>query len=296
MECSIILDLLSPYIDNEVTEEERELVEKHLSECPSCAEEYHILKSVLNELSLIEDRDLPAGFHEDLMNKIGVKKKRNILRFTRQAFPVAAAAFMLVLVIGVVGLSNLDRWAKGSKMEYATDSVKEEASLEPSLDNNQKSMADMAEAPEMMVEAPQAEYSAAAGGSSDQEVSSEESAPMMIAADTESAAESTEALEPADQDSKSMERQEETAIGEEGLSLDEVSINGTTIEEETIDGAAADQSLLGINDKLEAVDDKERGEYGSNKPFRTGGLILIGAGVLVLPLIILYIVLKKKIK
>ena len=59
--CEKIRELISPYIDGEVTSEERELVDSHISECAECKTEYDKMKKtveMLNFSALSPDEDL----------------------------------------------------------------------------------------------------------------------------------------------------------------------------------------------------------------------------------------------
>jgi hypothetical protein len=68
--CPEVMDLISSYIDDEVSEIEKKSVEQHLRDCPECRKEYEYTLEVLNALKEIPDEELPQGFKEELHKKL----------------------------------------------------------------------------------------------------------------------------------------------------------------------------------------------------------------------------------
>lgn len=84
MRCEYYQELLSPYLDKELTKEEQEALEIHLQSCAYCRASLDRLQEMLKHLKVLQDVELPEGFHEKLMEKIGEQtttdktKKRSI--------------------------------------------------------------------------------------------------------------------------------------------------------------------------------------------------------------------------
>ena len=96
--------LVSSSLDGTLTESEREKLEAHLAECPSCAALKHDLEQ-MRALFAVE-AELPAGLHDDIMQ--GVRQEQR-LRVVQPAKPVrrmpvltmvAAAAVVVLVVLG----------------------------------------------------------------------------------------------------------------------------------------------------------------------------------------------------
>ena len=96
--------LVSSSLDGTLTESEREKLEAHLAECPSCAALKHDLEQ-MRALFAVE-AELPAGLHDDIMQ--GVRQEQR-LRVVQPEKPVrrmpvltmvAAAAVVVLVVLG----------------------------------------------------------------------------------------------------------------------------------------------------------------------------------------------------
>ena len=60
MTCNDYKDLLMGYLDNELSDEQRQRFEEHLAGCPECAselEEFRKLKTITDEVTLVEPED-----------------------------------------------------------------------------------------------------------------------------------------------------------------------------------------------------------------------------------------------
>ncbi len=91
-------------VDGTLTDSEREKLEAHLSECPSCA----ALKQDLEQMQALfeEEVALPASLHQNIMEKL---EQQQMLRVVRPEKPVrrlpvfsmlAAAAVVVIVVLG----------------------------------------------------------------------------------------------------------------------------------------------------------------------------------------------------
>jgi predicted anti-sigma-YlaC factor YlaD len=60
MTCHDYKDLMMGYLDNELSDEQKNRFEEHLSECPECAnelKEFQKLKAITDEVTLVEPED-----------------------------------------------------------------------------------------------------------------------------------------------------------------------------------------------------------------------------------------------
>jgi molybdopterin converting factor small subunit len=97
MSCEDIKNLLDEYITNELTESDKELVEKHLAQCDSCKAEYELLKAQKSELKELCE-PLPNGFEEKLAKKI---RGHRLASITAKFGAGLAAAVALVCAVSV---------------------------------------------------------------------------------------------------------------------------------------------------------------------------------------------------
>ena len=67
MSCKEVFERLHDYLDRELTPEEIKLVERHLADCPMCAEEYAFEGSVLRHVKgLLSETDVPSDLFQRL--------------------------------------------------------------------------------------------------------------------------------------------------------------------------------------------------------------------------------------
>jgi hypothetical protein len=102
MECKNIEELLSPYLEDELTEQEREAVEAHLASCPTCAGILSFMKEARSTLSTFPELEVSQELVEKLYT-LPRKKKRFSLVYDfllRPSFqPIMAAATILLTVV-----------------------------------------------------------------------------------------------------------------------------------------------------------------------------------------------------
>ncbi|MGE5404501.1 MAG: anti-sigma factor family protein [Candidatus Saccharibacteria bacterium] len=70
MKCQDARELLSPYIDNEVTEKEKIMLEEHLSVCAHCNKELAELRSMVDCLHQLGELQAPTGFMTELHSRL----------------------------------------------------------------------------------------------------------------------------------------------------------------------------------------------------------------------------------
>lgn len=172
MNCNEVRDNLSLYIDDELNDVEKKLMDEHLKNCTECSKELDEYKKIIQALSELPEEEPPAGYckrlHQKLLDvsletkedaeitKINeVSKKRN-RKFKWVKYGGLAAAFVLVIL--VAGLNNGLMGGMGkSSNELAYDRAQiaeapaeypaaESAPMAPDYDvNNSYSMADKVE-------------------------------------------------------------------------------------------------------------------------------------------------------
>ncbi len=103
MECKQIEKLLSPYLDNELDPTERQQVEEHLNQCPSCAQLYTALREAVEALSEMPELEISEDMRERLY-KIEKKKSKTGFKsrlefFLRPAFQPVMAATAIIMVL-----------------------------------------------------------------------------------------------------------------------------------------------------------------------------------------------------
>ena len=109
MDCEVVRNLMSSYIDKDINEIDRIEFEEHLKNCTVCMEEYNLLLSTVTYCNQLEEIELPETFHQELMEKINElgndKYKYNKNFFRRNWSWMAGVA--AVFVVAAIGLSSL---------------------------------------------------------------------------------------------------------------------------------------------------------------------------------------------
>lgn len=106
MRCEDYLELLSPYLDQQLTAQEAEGLETHLKTCKHCREELEILEAIGTSLNSLEDKEVPEGFHAELMGKIYAEKQ--IKPFYQHKFFTYGSSIAAVFVLVVIFSQGLD--------------------------------------------------------------------------------------------------------------------------------------------------------------------------------------------
>ena len=106
MDCNGIQKRLSEYIDGALDEQTARTVEKHISTCKDCKEEYDSLSAVVKALNTLEPMTAPADFLEKIHERM--KPRSQVNRLFRKLFvpfkikiplQLAAAAVVSILVV-----------------------------------------------------------------------------------------------------------------------------------------------------------------------------------------------------
>lgn len=115
MNCNDIKDMLPLYIDEELDDKEKKLVEEHIEKCENCRKELEEYKRIIHMLQNMTEEEPPKGYckrlHEKLL-KTNVQKKIST-RSRWVKYGSIAAAF--VLVVSVIYVSSNSRMGSISK-------------------------------------------------------------------------------------------------------------------------------------------------------------------------------------
>jgi len=115
MNCEGVRELLSAYIDGELSAGELLRVEQHLRRCHWCADEVDALRRTISLVASLDEVPVPPTFHAQLHERLAAlkppvaaeKSRRKVARRSavwRWSVPAAAAAAVLVGVAGLNGL------------------------------------------------------------------------------------------------------------------------------------------------------------------------------------------------
>ncbi|MBQ2219271.1 MAG: zf-HC2 domain-containing protein, partial [Elusimicrobia bacterium] len=84
MNCNKAQELISQYIDNELSAQSVSELLKHFEECDKCKQDYIMLKNIKTVLSKAPKKELSSDFTASVMNKIkseNIEKDDNVVMF-----------------------------------------------------------------------------------------------------------------------------------------------------------------------------------------------------------------------
>lgn len=99
MKCNDVIERLSPYIDEVLEEEEMKEITDHLAKCDSCGKIYQDLLDMIQQLSAVEEVELPDSFEFRLKRALSEERKSKGKARINWRFASSIAA---VLVIGLL--------------------------------------------------------------------------------------------------------------------------------------------------------------------------------------------------
>ncbi len=112
MKCETIRNMISSYIDKDLNAIEKTELEKHLTDCKECREEYESMLDIIAVCGNLEEVELPQNFRTELHQRlVEEKKKKNFFgsflgnKNMRMTTGLVAAA--LVIAIGIGSLPQL---------------------------------------------------------------------------------------------------------------------------------------------------------------------------------------------
>lgn len=123
--CEHIIELISLYIDGELSDAEKHQFEEHINSCIKCKEEFDCQMEIINLCKNIEDVELPEDFNKQLHQKL-VKEKQGKgplfwmnSKYIKLASSIAAA-FILIFVTSK--FLTIDKFQRGFDMGYNEES------------------------------------------------------------------------------------------------------------------------------------------------------------------------------
>lgn len=109
-DCKNILNLIPLYMDNVLSEEETNIVSRHLKTCESCKKELKFMNSIKNSTAALPGINPSADFHKTLMEKAEkmqkAKKARKFIILRRTGAGVAAAAVVALCLVNFTNINN----------------------------------------------------------------------------------------------------------------------------------------------------------------------------------------------
>ena len=109
--CSSVSNLLEKYFDQEVTDDERTLVEGHLPDCPACRETLHSMERVRNLIQspveeAVETENFPWVWQK-IEREIRLKEKPTLWESFRSWLDITPLFKRRVLIPAVVAIAIL---------------------------------------------------------------------------------------------------------------------------------------------------------------------------------------------
>ncbi len=156
MECALIQERLSEYIDGTLDADDRAAVENHISTCKTCKEDLASLTEMVEELRAMDPVEAPADFLEKIHERM--ESRFSLDRIIRKLFipfrikiPVelAAAATITLLVFFVFNIQQKEvpsvQILSDSISEKMTETTEEDR-MKPAFEKEAKSVAPILEA------------------------------------------------------------------------------------------------------------------------------------------------------
>lgn len=134
-----IKELLSAYVDNELNETEKSLVEDHLLTCPACQvayKEYLNLKPILNQwpdekLSLDLEAKINQSLSEKNIRRADMKPNKNLFRIG-----VGSSLIIVLAIVGILSMQTYSQRALQSRIQDASVYLAQITSQIPSAEQS----------------------------------------------------------------------------------------------------------------------------------------------------------------
>lgn len=131
MDCRVVQELISTYIDGELDGEKARMLEEHLESCQGCSQKLEHMKALVQMVGTFEEEELPDGFLDRLHARLEAKQVSGVVSDRRRRFSgwirlagIAAAAAIFVLAIRVLNPGALPYTSPQGKS--GTDSAVQE--------------------------------------------------------------------------------------------------------------------------------------------------------------------------
>jgi len=133
MNCSRIRNMISPYVDDELTPDEMRLFASHVQDCPACGKALEEVQSVHRLLASAEKFEAPDGFTTRLMAHLEEAEKTSLSQpwrfITGRSFFLHAVEVAFAIIIMLVGVVSGNLLIAGRQPVKQT-SVEEAFSLD----------------------------------------------------------------------------------------------------------------------------------------------------------------------
>ncbi|MCK4259747.1 MAG: zf-HC2 domain-containing protein [Halanaerobiales bacterium] len=103
--CSEYLDMIQREVDGELNELEKKKLEKHVQQCPSCAEEYNVFLKLDNLFDNFEMEEPPMMLKEMVMSEILAEE--TVAEKTKKEFNQIQLSIGIGLLIVIAGLNAI---------------------------------------------------------------------------------------------------------------------------------------------------------------------------------------------
>lgn len=120
MKCSKAHELISPYIDGELSEGRKKGLEDHLNACKKCRMEVEGFQGLRDLFVNTEKYEAPYGFHAKVMANVNTTKTGRLFWVP---IPVRLAEAVMVLALVAAGIMSGTLLVKGLMPEQARDAV-----------------------------------------------------------------------------------------------------------------------------------------------------------------------------
>lgn len=139
MDCTKVSSIMSSYIDDQLSLEEKKMFEEHIANCDSCKEELDFMVNILKDVNDLKDEmELPSDFHENLMVEIDKVKssRKHTSKITklnefRKYYTTVAAVFIALLIFGIIGISNLNKYTQDDYLTKEALPIEQESRAMP---------------------------------------------------------------------------------------------------------------------------------------------------------------------
>jgi predicted anti-sigma-YlaC factor YlaD len=102
MRCKKAKELISPYMDGELSEGEREMIESHMKDCGNCRAEFEEIQHLHNLFAGTERFNAPYGFSTRILANRETKTRRKELLVPLFARFAGVVAVLMIIGIGIV--------------------------------------------------------------------------------------------------------------------------------------------------------------------------------------------------
>ena len=111
--CNYYKELISPYIDNMLSQDEKKDFEAHINSCDDCKQEFEMLKTILGSVNGFEE-EVPETFKEELHSKlINISTENNKDTYIKKnrviKYASAIAACVLIILTFSLFMNNFNK-------------------------------------------------------------------------------------------------------------------------------------------------------------------------------------------